>query len=376
VDITRALNDPNVFARHFRGESWTAWRVLLAALFGLPLGHDRLLFKQCTGRSVAPTSPCRALWEAHRKHFGQDGDPILVWQAATRAMNPSVPQSYIDGHMADDPARAQAEYGAQFRTDVETFISREVVDAAVVPGRHDLPRMEGVRYTGFVDPSGGSSDAMTLSVCHVETDMGGPPRAVIDLVREVKPPFSPDGLVAEFAALLKAYGISAVWGDRYAGIWPRERFAVHGVSYQVPKQSASDLYTALLPVLNSHRAELPDNPRLISQLCQLERHAGSTKDNVRHPPGGHDDVANAVAGAVVMALAAAVRDKAVPMVAPVVVSGGARYFPGSDTYTGAGVPATPSAPTASYDYNKERGWRNFVNSDGSIRGSRRGPWDI
>jgi hypothetical protein len=195
-------------------------------------------------------------------------------------------------------------------------------------------------------------------------------------VREVKPPFSPDGLVAEFAALLKAYGISAVWGDRYAGIWPRERFAVHGVSYQVPKQSASDLYTALLPVLNSHRAELPDNPRLISQLCQLERHAGSTKDNVRHPPGGHDDVANAVAGAVVMALAAAVRDKAVPMVAPVVVSGGARYFPGSDTYTGAGVPATPSAPTASYDYNKERGWRNFVNSDGSIRGSRRGPWDI
>ena len=30
-----------------------------------------------------------ALWEAHRKHFGQDGDPVLVWQAATRAMNGS-----------------------------------------------------------------------------------------------------------------------------------------------------------------------------------------------------------------------------------------------------------------------------------------------
>jgi hypothetical protein len=530
VDIVRALNDNNVFARHFRGESWTAWRVFLAALFGLPLGHDQhLLFRQFTGRSVAPTEACReawlvvgrrggksfvlaliavflacfkdwkpylgpgevatvmilardraqargikrfvsgllretpmlsplledetaesirltnrvvveihtasfktvrgytivaalcdelafwesdeaaaepdveilnalkpamatipgsvllcasspharrgALWEAHRKHFGQDGDPILVWQAATRAMNPSVPQSYIDRHTADDPARAQAEYGAQFRTDVETFISREVVDAAVVPGRQDLPRMEGVRYTGFVDPSGGSSDAMTLSICHVETDMGGPPRAVIDLVREVKPPFSLDGLVAEFAALLKAYGISAVWGDRYAGIWPRERFAVHGINYQVPKQSASDLYTALLPVLNSHRVELPDNPRLISQLCQLERHAGSTKDNVRHPPGGHDDVANAVAGAVVMALAAAVRDKAIPMVTPVVVSSGARYFPGSDTYTGAGVPATPSGSPA-YNYDQETSWRSWVNSDGSIRGSRRNPWDI
>jgi len=69
-----------------------------------------------------------ALWEAHRKHFGQDGDPALVWQAATRAMNPAVPQSFIDRHMADDPARARAEYFAEFRVDVETFISREVVD--------------------------------------------------------------------------------------------------------------------------------------------------------------------------------------------------------------------------------------------------------
>jgi hypothetical protein len=48
------------------------------------------------------------LWEAYRKHFGKDGDPILVWQAGTQDMNPSVPQSFIDGHMADDPARAGA----------------------------------------------------------------------------------------------------------------------------------------------------------------------------------------------------------------------------------------------------------------------------
>jgi hypothetical protein len=24
-----------------------------------------------------------ALWDAHRRHFGKDGDPILVWQADT-----------------------------------------------------------------------------------------------------------------------------------------------------------------------------------------------------------------------------------------------------------------------------------------------------
>jgi hypothetical protein len=44
-------------------DSWTAWRVFLAALFGLPLGHDQLaLFKQFTGRKTAPKSPLREEW--------------------------------------------------------------------------------------------------------------------------------------------------------------------------------------------------------------------------------------------------------------------------------------------------------------------------
>ena len=33
-----------------------------------------------------------ALWDAHRRHYGRDGDEVLVWQADTRSMNPSVPQ--------------------------------------------------------------------------------------------------------------------------------------------------------------------------------------------------------------------------------------------------------------------------------------------
>src|SRR5262249_22017120 len=140
-----------------------------------------------------------ALWEAHRKHFGQDGDPVLVWQAPTRAMNATVPQSFIDAHVQDDPARAQAEYFAQFRTDVETFISREVVEAAVVAGRYELPRVEGVFYTAATDPSGGSNDSFTLSIDHVETDASGVRRAVLDVVREAKSPFSPDAVVAEYA---------------------------------------------------------------------------------------------------------------------------------------------------------------------------------
>jgi hypothetical protein len=60
------------------------------------------------------------LWEANCKH--------LFWKAPTRTMNPAAPQSIIDPQA--DPASAVVEYGVEFRTNVESFISREVVDAA------------------------------------------------------------------------------------------------------------------------------------------------------------------------------------------------------------------------------------------------------
>jgi hypothetical protein len=69
-----------------------------------------------------------ALWDAWRKHHAKDGDPILVWHAPTRTMNPTVPQSIIDAAFERDPASAAAEWMATFRADVETFIAREVVE--------------------------------------------------------------------------------------------------------------------------------------------------------------------------------------------------------------------------------------------------------
>ena len=43
--------------------------------------------------------------------------------------------------------------------------------------------------------------------------------------------------------------------------------------------------------------ELLDNPILVNQLANLERRTRSGgRDTVDHPPNGHDDLANAVAG--------------------------------------------------------------------------------
>ena len=232
------------------------------------------------------------LYKAWRQHHGKTG-PVLVWQTASRTMNPTIPAKVVRDAQDRDPASAAAEFGAEFRTDVETFVSREAVDACVVPGRRELPPVAGLPYVAFVDPSGGSSDSMTLGVAHRAGD-----KLVLDAIRERRPPFSPAAVVTEFSALLKAYRIGTVEGDRYGGEWPREVFTKQGVRYQPTGKVKSALYQDLLPVLNSGRAELLDHPKLLAQLCGLERRtARGGKDSIDHGPGGHDDVANCLAGA-------------------------------------------------------------------------------
>jgi hypothetical protein len=142
-----------------------------------------------------------ALWGAYSKHFGNDNDQVLVWQASTRDMNASVRQSYIDMHVAEDPARAAAEYGAQFRTDIKSFILREAAQACVSPGVRELSPQPNIGYQGFCDPSGGSADSMTLAI--------GKQTVVIDALREVKPPFSPEVVVGEFSKLLIGLPVGA-----------------------------------------------------------------------------------------------------------------------------------------------------------------------
>ncbi len=240
-----------------------------------------------------------ALWEAYRDHHGRDGDPVLAWQADTRAMNPSIPEAFIAAEYEKDAASAKAEYGAEFRVDIEGFLTREMVEACVIPGRHELPPISGVHsYIAFVDPSGAAEDSMTLAICHEERGR----RLVLDLIRERRPPFSPEAVVQEFAVVLRSYRVATVHGDRYGGEWPRERFETHRILYKTADLPKSGLYHELLPLLTSREVNLLDSPRLIAQLVGLERHTGRAgKDSIAPSRNQHDDLANAVAGALAVA---------------------------------------------------------------------------
>jgi hypothetical protein len=300
-------------------------------------------------KASSPYARKGVLWNDYKKHFGAEESPTLVWQASTREMNPSVPQSFIDAAYEDDASNAEAEYGGQFRSDVEAFVSADAVEACVVQGRFELPPVADIEYTAFVDPSGGSADSMTLAIAHREGE-----KVVVDAVRENKPPFSPEGVVSEHATLLKTYRITKVTGDHYAGLWPRERYAAHGITYMAAAKPKSDLYRDLLPLVNGARIELLDHQKSINQLCALERKtARSGKDSIDHPPKQHDDVINAVAGAAVHAHTA---KKPMTFATPFVASGGPNLARSFDM----GLP-----PTGTFDFGSASmppgGWPNPAN---------------
>lgn len=241
-----------------------------------------------------------ALWTAYRKCYGKEDSPVLVWQAATRTMNPSVPQGWIDAEIERDPDKNKAEYLAQFRSDVETFVNREVVEACISAGIRERLPQPNTQYFAFVDLSGGSVDSAALAIAHNDTSRQ---TVVIDCIRERKAPHSPEVVVEEFSKIIKAYGVHRVVGDRYAAEWPVEQFMRFQIKYEQSAKRKSDLYTAMLPLINSCRLELLDNERQINQLCSLERSTGRGRaDIIDHPPNGHDDLINAIAGVAVSAV--------------------------------------------------------------------------
>jgi len=242
------------------------------------------------------------LWQAYEQYFGVEDADVLVWNADTLSLNPTVSAGEIERAFARDAAVAASEYGRDgrvaFRADVERFLSVDAIDGVINRSRPlELAPRPGVGYVGWADPSGGSQDSFVLAIAHQDGE-----RAVLDLVRERKPSFSPDEVCHDFAGVAKAYGVTELHGDHYAGAWVVERFAKHGITYRPSERSKSDVYREVLPLINGGRVELPAHQTLRTQLGNLERRVGRTgQDSIGAVAGAHDDVSDAACGALVLA---------------------------------------------------------------------------
>jgi hypothetical protein len=246
----------------------------------------------------SPYSQTGALYELHRKHWGQDESGTLIWQASAAIMNPTLPADYLARMAQDDPEAYRSEVLGEFRTGTSTLLDPDALSACVPEGvRERLPE-PGVAYESFVDAASGSGkDAFTAAVAHRDAE-----RTVLDAVRAWTPPFNPSAAIAEVAAFLKSYRLFQTSGDRYAPGFVNEGFRTHGIQYQHSERDRSTLYLDLLPLVNAGAVSLLDDPALLRELRGLERRRGTSgRDRVDHRPGSHDDRSNAAAGACVLA---------------------------------------------------------------------------
>jgi len=246
------------------------------------------------------------IYDAWKRHQANPDDPTVVFvKAPTLQLNPTHDKRTIEKAYEDDPISAATEYGAEFRTDVEAFLTLEAIEACIEDGVFERPPRSGAgasgkapthptTYRAFLDFAGGSgADSATLAIAHEN---------ILDVVREVRPPFKPALVCEDFAKLLKTYGITKATADRYAGQFPVDELKKHEITLEPSERSKSEIYRDVLPSINSGSVTLLDNLRLKVQLQTLERRvARGGKDSIDHPPGGHDDIANAVAGALTMA---------------------------------------------------------------------------
>jgi len=182
------------------------------------------------------------VWRTFEKHFGRNAsEAVLVENGPTTAMNPTIDPEIIAAAYEDDPIAAAAEFGAEFRRDVEAFLPADALDAVTMPGRFEQPFQVAHRgsYCGFLDPAGGTGqDAMAIGIAHPENG-----RVVLDVVREVRPPFSPEAndpdqpvhlVLREVVVTSTADGFGHAAGTQY-----RELALVNGV-YQVRVWTPSD----------------------------------------------------------------------------------------------------------------------------------------
>jgi len=158
---------------------------------------------------IGITSPYRKsglVYQKYKRHFGRSDDDVLVIQATSQQLNPTIPDADVAQALEDDPAAARAEWLGEFRSDIDAFLSLELIEAAVDVGIKVRPPRSGVRYHAFVDAaSGAGQDSFAVAIVHAEGD-----QVVVDCAYEIAPPFKPEAAIREISDLLKSYGVKTV----------------------------------------------------------------------------------------------------------------------------------------------------------------------
>ena len=211
-----------------------------------------------------------------------------VTKAPTRELNPKVSERIINSALKRDPESAQAEYFAEFREQLEAFLSSEAIDRCVDPGLGRGVVEPGVSYVMSVDPAL-MRDSYGYAIGHLESGV-----VLIDYLKKLRAPVDANGAEDLLKSLVERYRPQGVLCDNPSTV-QRLKPNIPMIYTPFTRQQKLRIYGALKESINLGLIGLPKDDDLIDELKALQIRGGV---DISAPKAGRitqDDLADCVA---------------------------------------------------------------------------------
>lgn len=259
-------------------------------------GSVRVLPGGQTILASTPWAEAGLLHKFHTENYGHPKTTIAV-HAPTLALNDSeLNKTIVARGYAQDPDNAAREFGARFMTGGTVLFFEPACILAAIDEAQDLPRTP---LPGETVAAGGDfgfrSDSSALVVVHRSGEL-----VIVGDITELRPqdgmPLKPSETVQSFAATLRAHGASYLMADGHY----RETIVEHlsDIAYAPAPNTPADAYMRARVLFREGRVRIPNHPRLIQQLREVEGHptpgGGMSITHPRWRKGGHGDLVAAL----------------------------------------------------------------------------------
>ncbi len=248
--------------------------------------------------------------ELYAQVAGGELDDAVAQRFTTAEANPTISAEFLAREQTRDPEAFRSEYLAEFVGSGGAYLDPALIDDAVLP-RGELPAKAGEGWVAGLDPAF-SSDPFGLAI--VGRSRQDRQRLVLAVAQAWTPSRQKavsfeerrqveDEVLAEVAAVCRAYGVHHVATDQYAADAVVERLRSYGLAVRcVPMSAASKtaIFAELRARLLARQLELYDAPGLVPELRRLRTKFTAGSASVVNPRvgGSHGDLAQALALAV------------------------------------------------------------------------------
>lgn len=242
--------------------------------------------------------------EMFSEAFGRPGD-TLAFHSDSRSMNPTLSRDDEAAERIRNPQNAAREYDAiPLSTASTLFFPRDAVAGAVNRSRPAVLPVTNAEHFAGVD-LGFRKNSSALAIARAEGR-----RVVVVYHAELEPkpgaPLKPSEVCRLFGQACLDYGCESMRGDAWYADTAREELAkvggflgdgVHYAEWQASDANQTAAFTSLRTLMLESRLDLPNDPRLLSQLAHVTSKAmpgGVVKVKLPEQGRAHGDLLMAV----------------------------------------------------------------------------------